>query len=132
MRMVEALALTIEAKDQTNHDHFAAREGFCIAVGKELKLNDSEMQALSVASLLHDIGKLAVPEYIIPSRANCPSKSLKGKFIPLSAPKSGASGISLPCRTDRARRTMKSGWLGISEGPARYRNPRLGRASCPQ
>jgi diguanylate cyclase (GGDEF)-like protein/putative nucleotidyltransferase with HDIG domain len=38
---------------------------FCIEVGKELRLNDSEMQALSVASLLHDIGKLAVPEYII-------------------------------------------------------------------
>jgi len=65
MRMVEALALTIEAKDQTTHDHLQRVKVFCIEVGKELKLNDSEMQALSVASLLHDIGKLAVPEYII-------------------------------------------------------------------
>jgi len=65
MRMVEALALTIEAKDQTTHDHLQRVKVFCVEVGKELKLNDSEMQALSVASLLHDIGKLAVPEYII-------------------------------------------------------------------
>jgi len=65
MRMVEALALTIEAKDQTTHDHLQRVKIFCIEVGKELKLNGAEMQALSVASLLHDIGKLAVPEYII-------------------------------------------------------------------
>jgi len=65
MRMVEALALTIEAKDQTTHDHLQRVKVFCVEVGRELKLNDSEMQALSVASLLHDIGKLAVPEYII-------------------------------------------------------------------
>jgi diguanylate cyclase (GGDEF)-like protein/putative nucleotidyltransferase with HDIG domain len=65
MRMVEALALTIEAKDQTTHDHLQRVKIFCIEVGKELKLGDLEMQALSVAALLHDIGKLAVPEYII-------------------------------------------------------------------
>ncbi len=65
MRMVEALALTIEAKDQTTHDHLQRVKIFCIEVGKEMKLNQLEMQALSVASLLHDIGKLAVPEYII-------------------------------------------------------------------
>ncbi len=65
MRMVEALALTIEAKDQTTHDHLQRVKVFCVEVGRELKLDDSEMQALSVASLLHDIGKLAVPEYII-------------------------------------------------------------------
>ena len=65
MRMVEALALTIEAKDQTTHDHLQRVKIFCVEVGKELKLGEMEMQALSVASLLHDIGKLAVPEYII-------------------------------------------------------------------
>ena len=65
LRMVEALALTIEAKDQTTHDHLQRVKIFCMEVGKELKLTDMEMQALSVASLLHDIGKLAVPEYII-------------------------------------------------------------------
>lgn len=65
MRMVEALALTIEAKDQTTHDHLQRVRIFCVEVGKELKLSGDEMQALSVASLLHDIGKLAVPEYII-------------------------------------------------------------------
>jgi diguanylate cyclase (GGDEF)-like protein/putative nucleotidyltransferase with HDIG domain len=65
MRMVEALALTIEAKDQSTHDHLQRVKIFCVEVGKELKLSSLEMQALSVASLLHDIGKLAVPEYII-------------------------------------------------------------------
>ena len=50
MRMVEALALTIEAKDQTTHDHLQRVRVFCVEVGKELKLPAMEMQALSVAS----------------------------------------------------------------------------------
>src|SRR5207245_6460461 len=34
-------------------------------IGKELKLSHAETQAVQAASILHDIGKLAVPEHII-------------------------------------------------------------------
>ena len=64
-RTIHALALAIEAKDQTTHDHLERVEVYAIEVGKELGLDDSELEALRAAALLHDIGKLAVPEYII-------------------------------------------------------------------
>ncbi|MBM3740923.1 MAG: HD domain-containing protein [Acidobacteria bacterium] len=64
-RTVEALALAIEAKDQTTHNHLRRVQVYCVEVGKELKLPQPEMDALVAASLLHDIGKLAVPEHII-------------------------------------------------------------------
>jgi putative nucleotidyltransferase with HDIG domain len=64
-RTIETLALAIEAKDQTTHDHLERVETYAIEVGKELGLSETELEALRAAALLHDIGKLAVPEYII-------------------------------------------------------------------
>jgi len=65
LRTVEALALAIEAKDGTTHDHLERVQIYALEVAKELGLSTEEMEAVRAASILHDIGKLAVPEYII-------------------------------------------------------------------
>jgi len=65
LRTIEALALAIEAKDHTTHDHLQRVRVYAIEVAKELALAGGEMEALQAAALLHDIGKLAVPEHII-------------------------------------------------------------------
>jgi diguanylate cyclase (GGDEF)-like protein/putative nucleotidyltransferase with HDIG domain len=65
LRTIEALALAIEAKDHTTHDHLQRVRVYAIEVAKELKVKPAEMEALHAAALLHDIGKLAVPEHII-------------------------------------------------------------------
>lgn len=65
LRTIEALALAIEAKDHTTHDHLARVQIYAQEIGKDLGLSADEMEALRTASLLHDIGKLAVPEHII-------------------------------------------------------------------
>jgi putative nucleotidyltransferase with HDIG domain len=64
-RTIEVLALAIEAKDQTTQAHLERVEVYAIAVGQELGLDENELEALRASALLHDIGKLAVPEYII-------------------------------------------------------------------
>lgn len=64
-RTIETLALAIEAKDQTTADHLERVEVYAVEVGRELSLTSGEMEALRAAALLHDIGKIAVPEYII-------------------------------------------------------------------
>src|ERR1700741_2601084 len=65
MRTIEALALAIEAKDHTTHDHLQRVRVYAIEVAKDLGVTPEEMEALQAAALLHDIGKLAVPEHII-------------------------------------------------------------------
>jgi diguanylate cyclase (GGDEF)-like protein/putative nucleotidyltransferase with HDIG domain len=65
LRTIEALALAIEAKDQTTANHLARVQTYALAVGEEMGLNRDQLEALRAASYLHDIGKLAVPEYII-------------------------------------------------------------------
>jgi diguanylate cyclase (GGDEF)-like protein/putative nucleotidyltransferase with HDIG domain len=65
LRTIEALALAIEAKDQTTHEHLQRVRVYAMEIAKELGLSLEETEALQAASLLHDIGKLAVPEHII-------------------------------------------------------------------
>ncbi|MGC1371222.1 MAG: HD domain-containing phosphohydrolase, partial [Candidatus Sulfotelmatobacter sp.] len=65
LRTIEALALAIEAKDQTTHEHLQRVRVYAIEVAKELGITGSDLEALHAAALLHDIGKLAVPEHII-------------------------------------------------------------------
>jgi diguanylate cyclase (GGDEF)-like protein/putative nucleotidyltransferase with HDIG domain len=65
LRTIEALALAIEAKDHTTHEHLQRVRIYAIEVAKELGVVGPELEALHAAALLHDIGKLAVPEHII-------------------------------------------------------------------
>jgi diguanylate cyclase (GGDEF)-like protein/putative nucleotidyltransferase with HDIG domain len=76
MRTIEALALAIEAKDHTTHTHLQRVRTYAVEIGKELGLSPGEIEALRAAALLHDIGKLGVPEHII----NKPGKLTPEEF----------------------------------------------------
>ncbi|HZU26210.1 MAG TPA: diguanylate cyclase [Bryobacteraceae bacterium] len=65
LRTIEALAMAIEAKDECTHKHLRRVQIYALKVAEHLGLSSEEMQALQAASILHDIGKLAVPDYII-------------------------------------------------------------------
>jgi len=65
LRTIESLALAIEAKDQTSHKHLQRVRVFAVGLAKELQFSEDEIEALRAAALLHDIGKLAIPEHII-------------------------------------------------------------------
>ncbi len=65
LRTIEALALAIDAKDHTTHDHLQRVQTYAMELAKDLNLTHEETEALQAAALLHDIGKLAVPEHII-------------------------------------------------------------------
>lgn len=65
MRTIEALALAIDAKDHTTHRHLHRVRTYALAVAKEMELDEQDSDALRAAALLHDIGKLAIPDHII-------------------------------------------------------------------
>jgi len=76
LRTIEGLAMAIEAKDENTHKHLLRVRVYVAELGKLMKLDRPIMQALLIASYLHDIGKLAVPEYII----NKPGKLTQEEF----------------------------------------------------
>ena len=62
---VEALALAIDAKDQTATSHIRRVQRYAAAVAEAIGMTPDEVQGVRMAALLHDIGKLAVPEHIL-------------------------------------------------------------------
>jgi len=76
MNTIESLAIAIDAKDQTTHGHVRRTQIYATEMGKLLSVKKSELQALQAGALLHDIGKLAVPEYIL----NKPGKLTESEF----------------------------------------------------
>lgn len=65
MATVEALATAIDARDQVGMGHVRRTQIYAIGIGKYLKLTEDEINALRTGALLHDIGKLAVPDHIL-------------------------------------------------------------------
>lgn len=84
LRTIEALALAIEAKDSTTANHLERVQTYAIEIGRIMKISEPELEALRAAALLHDIGKLAVPEHILskPGRLT-PDEFEKMKIHPI-------------------------------------------------
>lgn len=62
---VEALATAIDARDQVGIGHVRRTQIYAIGIGEMLDLSEGEINALRTGALLHDIGKLAVPDHIL-------------------------------------------------------------------
>lgn len=60
-----SLALTIEAKDPYTEGHCDRLSKYSVALGEKLGLSEEMRVALRRGGLIHDIGKLAVPEHIL-------------------------------------------------------------------
>jgi len=74
---IEAFAMAIDAKDQVTHGHIRRVQHYCMEVARSLGVtDDKELKALQAAALLHDTGKLAIPEYIL----NKPGPLTPGEF----------------------------------------------------
>ena len=63
---VETLAMAIDAKDDVTHSHVRRVQAYAIGLARALGIKDLlELKAIEAAALLHDTGKLAVPEHIL-------------------------------------------------------------------
>lgn len=63
--IISSLQATLEKKTLETKEHAERIKDLCLKLGKKLKLSDSQMDELSIASVMHDIGKVAIPDSIL-------------------------------------------------------------------
>jgi putative nucleotidyltransferase with HDIG domain len=74
---IETLAMAIDAKDQITHGHIRRVQTYAVGLARRVGVSEPALlQAIEAAALLHDMGKLAVPEYIL----NKPGKLSHAEF----------------------------------------------------
>jgi putative nucleotidyltransferase with HDIG domain len=74
---IETLAMAIDAKDQVTHGHIRRVQIYASGLAKAMGMKtEAEVQAIEAAALLHDMGKLAIPEHIL----NKPGKLTPAEF----------------------------------------------------
>ncbi len=74
---IETLAQAVDARDQVTHDHIRRVQKNAMLLAREIGVNDDlQLRALEAAALLHDTGKLAIPEHIL----NKPDKLTPAEF----------------------------------------------------
>jgi diguanylate cyclase (GGDEF)-like protein/putative nucleotidyltransferase with HDIG domain len=77
LRTVESLALAVDAKDQTTYGHIRRVRVYATGLAKLCGIKDpNELMAIETGSLLHDIGKIAIDDYIL----NKPGRLSKQEF----------------------------------------------------
>ncbi len=74
---IETLAMAIDAKDQITHGHIRRVQALAVGLARKVGVIDDRLiKAIEAAALLHDMGKLAVPEHIL----NKPGKLTPAEF----------------------------------------------------
>jgi putative two-component system response regulator len=63
--VILSLARAIEARDPHTEHHCERLSAYAVQLGQHLKLRDDDLEALHIAALLHDVGKVAVPDAIL-------------------------------------------------------------------
>ncbi len=96
---IEALAQAIDAKDQVTSDHIHRVQDNSIRLARKLNIADELLiQAIKAASLLHDVGKLAVPEHILnkPGRLTASEFEIMKRHAPVGADILSVIGFPYP------------------------------------
>lgn len=65
IQTIAALAETVDAKDRYTHNHSRNVAAFATNLGSKMKLPSREISLLNNAALLHDIGKIGIPELVL-------------------------------------------------------------------
>lgn len=64
-KTIKSISFALDAKDQYTHGHSLRVTLYSLVLAKEMNLSDSTLEEIETAGLLHDIGKVGIPQSIL-------------------------------------------------------------------
>jgi diguanylate cyclase (GGDEF)-like protein/putative nucleotidyltransferase with HDIG domain len=108
----EVLARAIQAKDEGGSRHVERVQFYATALAHRLELSELDLQAVEVAALLHDIGKLAVPEHILSKPGPLTPDERKKMQLHAQIGAEIVSAVPFPCPVAPLIRSHHERWDG--------------------
>ncbi|MGC4047441.1 MAG: HD-GYP domain-containing protein [Armatimonas sp.] len=65
LSVIQSLALAVDAKDPYTHRHILRVQRYATAIANRMNIVGNELEGLRTSALLHDIGKLGVPDSVL-------------------------------------------------------------------
>jgi HD-GYP domain-containing protein (c-di-GMP phosphodiesterase class II) len=94
---IETLAMAIDAKDQVTHGHIRRVQSHAVFLARQVGVTDEkQIRAIEAAALLHDTGKLAVPEHILNKPGRLTFEEFEQMKLHASIGADLLSGIAFP------------------------------------
>jgi len=108
----EVLARAIQAKDEGGSRHVERVQYYATALARSLELPEQDRQAVEIAALLHDIGKLAVPEHILSKPGPLTPDERKKMQLHAQIGAEIVSAVPFPCPVAPLIRSHHERWDG--------------------
>jgi putative two-component system response regulator len=94
---IESLVFALEAKDKYTAGHSRRANQIAMAIGRELNLSEDDLENLRWGSLLHDVGKIAVDQFV----QNKPGKLTPAEYEHIMIHAHVGAGIVKPVVNDK-------------------------------
>jgi diguanylate cyclase (GGDEF)-like protein/putative nucleotidyltransferase with HDIG domain len=108
----EVLARAIQAKDEGGSRHVERVQFYASILARRLDLPELDRQAVEIAALLHDIGKLAVPEHILSKPGPLTSDERKKMQLHAQIGAEIVGAVPFPCPVAPLIRSHHERWDG--------------------
>jgi diguanylate cyclase (GGDEF)-like protein/putative nucleotidyltransferase with HDIG domain len=108
----EVLARAIQAKDEGGSRHVERVQYYAAMLARRLDLPELDRQAIEIAALLHDIGKLAVPEHILSKPGPLTPDERKKMQLHATIGAEIVSAVPFPCPVAPLIRSHHERWDG--------------------
>jgi diguanylate cyclase (GGDEF)-like protein/putative nucleotidyltransferase with HDIG domain len=108
----EVLARAIQAKDNGGSAHVERVQYYAVTLARQQELSELDIQAVEIAALLHDIGKLAVPEHILSKPGPLTPNERKKMQIHAQVGAEIVSAVPFPCPVAPLIRSHHERWDG--------------------
>lgn len=112
LESTEVLARAIQAKDNHGSSHVERVQYYAVTLASQLRLAEQDTQAVEIAALLHDIGKLAVPEHILSKPGPLTPNERKKMQIHAQVGAEIVSAVRFPCPVAPLIRSHHERWDG--------------------
>jgi diguanylate cyclase (GGDEF)-like protein/putative nucleotidyltransferase with HDIG domain len=113
LESTEVLARAIQAKDNHGSSHVERVQHYAATLATRLELSEPDTQAVEIAALLHDIGKLAVPEHILSKPGPLTSNERKKMQIHAQVGAEIVSAVRFPYPVAPLIRSHHERWDGM-------------------
>jgi diguanylate cyclase (GGDEF)-like protein/putative nucleotidyltransferase with HDIG domain len=109
----EVLARAIQAKDTAGSTHIDRVQYYASNLARRLELSEPDTNAVEIAALLHDIGKLAVPEHILSKPGPLTASERKKMQIHAQVGAEIVGAVAFPCPVAPLIRSHHERWDGM-------------------